>query len=107
MPPPSNPFDVRARHGGQGSMVVQMNVQNPTRLECLRGKDSWYCDAGDLMTLARGYAEVLLDLGTGDGRYARALARTLPTGSRSGSTPAARGCAGARAWHPSATTRSS
>ncbi len=76
--PPSNPFDVRARHGGQGSMVVQMNVQNPTRLECLRGKDSWYCDAGDLMTLARGYAAVLLDLGTGDGRYARALARTHP-----------------------------
>ena len=49
-----------------------------TRLECIRGNDSSYLDAADLAALARGYAEVLLDLGTGDGRYARALARAHP-----------------------------
>lgn len=59
-------------------MVAPMNVPNPTRLECIRGKDSWYCDVGDLMTLAHGYAGVLLDLGTGDGRYASAVARAHP-----------------------------
>jgi len=49
-----------------------------TRLECIRGKASSYLDAADLAATARGYAGVLLDLGTGDGRYAWEMARAHP-----------------------------
>lgn len=49
-----------------------------TRLEGIRGKDSSYLAAADLAAMARDYAEVLLDLGTGDGRYVREMACAHP-----------------------------
>jgi 16S rRNA (adenine(1408)-N(1))-methyltransferase len=55
-----------------------MIVSTATRLECVRGKASSYLDAADLAAQARGYAEALLDLGTGDGRYAWEMARAHP-----------------------------
>lgn len=55
-----------------------MIILSDTRLVCIRGKETLCLDAADLAAMARGYAEVLVDLGTGDGRYVRETARAHP-----------------------------
>jgi 16S rRNA (adenine(1408)-N(1))-methyltransferase len=48
-------------------------------VECIRGKTSAEIDADQLAAGVAGYDGVLIDVGTGDGRYARHVARTNPT----------------------------
>ncbi len=55
-----------------------MAVLAGSRLECVRGKDAFTIDAAGIAALARGRAGVLLDIGTGDGRYPLQVARTRP-----------------------------
>ncbi len=48
-------------------------------MECIRGKTSAEIDADYLAADVAGYGEVLIDVGTGDGRYVLHVARTRPT----------------------------
>jgi 16S rRNA (adenine(1408)-N(1))-methyltransferase len=48
-------------------------------VECIRGKTSAEIDADGLAAGVAGYDEVLIDVGTGDGRYVLHVARTCPT----------------------------
>jgi 16S rRNA (adenine(1408)-N(1))-methyltransferase len=48
-------------------------------VECIRGKTSAEIDVDRLAADAAGYDEVLIDVGTGDGRYVLHVARTSPT----------------------------
>jgi 16S rRNA (adenine(1408)-N(1))-methyltransferase len=49
-------------------------------VECIRGKTSAKIDAAGLVAAgAAGYGDVLIDVGTGDGRYVLHVARTCPT----------------------------
>lgn len=48
-------------------------------MECIRGKTSAEIDADALAAGAAGYGDVLIDVGTGDGRYVLHVARTHPT----------------------------
>ncbi len=47
-------------------------------METIRGKQSRKLDLCDLVQLITGYERLVLDLGTGDGRYVRTLARQQP-----------------------------
>lgn len=47
-------------------------------MECIRGKTSAEIDIYGLATIVAGYSDVLIDVGTGDGRYAMHVARTRP-----------------------------
>jgi 16S rRNA (adenine(1408)-N(1))-methyltransferase len=48
-------------------------------VECIRGKTSAEIDADRLAAGVAGYDDVLIDVGTGDGRYVLHVARTSPT----------------------------
>jgi 16S rRNA (adenine(1408)-N(1))-methyltransferase len=48
-------------------------------VEYIRGKTSAEIDADGLAARVAGYGEVLIDVGTGDGRYVLHVARTRPT----------------------------
>jgi 16S rRNA (adenine(1408)-N(1))-methyltransferase len=48
-------------------------------VECMRGKTSAGIDADWLAAGVAGYGDVLIDVGTGDGRYVLHVARTCPT----------------------------
>jgi 16S rRNA (adenine(1408)-N(1))-methyltransferase len=48
-------------------------------VECIRGKTSAEIDADGLAARVAGYGDVLIDVGTGDGRYVLHAARTGPT----------------------------
>jgi 16S rRNA (adenine(1408)-N(1))-methyltransferase len=48
-------------------------------VEYIRGKTSAEIDADGLAADVAGYDEVLIDVGTGDGRYVLHVARTYPT----------------------------
>jgi 16S rRNA (adenine(1408)-N(1))-methyltransferase len=48
-------------------------------VECIRGKTSAEIDLDRLATDVAGYENVLIDVGTGDGRYVLHVARTNPT----------------------------
>jgi 16S rRNA (adenine(1408)-N(1))-methyltransferase len=48
-------------------------------MEGIRGTRSCTVDADTLAARIRGYHGVLIDIGTGDGRYIRHVARTCPT----------------------------
>ena len=48
-------------------------------VECIRGKTSAEIDAAGMAAGVAGYGEVLIDVGTGDGRYVLHVARTSPT----------------------------
>jgi 16S rRNA (adenine(1408)-N(1))-methyltransferase len=48
-------------------------------VECIRGKTSAEIDVDGLAAGVAGYDEVLIDVGTGDGRYVLHVARTSPT----------------------------
>ncbi len=48
-------------------------------MECIRGKTSAEIDAEGLAASVAGYTDVLIDLGTGDGRYVLHVARTRPS----------------------------
>jgi 16S rRNA (adenine(1408)-N(1))-methyltransferase len=48
-------------------------------VECIRGKTSVEIDASGLAAGVAGYDDVLIDVGTGDGRYVLHVARTCPT----------------------------
>jgi 16S rRNA (adenine(1408)-N(1))-methyltransferase len=48
-------------------------------VECIRGKTSAEIDVDRLAADAAGYDDVLIDVGTGDGRYVLHVARTSPT----------------------------
>jgi 16S rRNA (adenine(1408)-N(1))-methyltransferase len=47
-------------------------------VECIRGKTSAEIDADALAAGVAGYRDVLIDIGTGDGRYVLHVARTRP-----------------------------
>lgn len=47
-------------------------------MEVIYGKDSIDIDEGKLEERLAGYGHVLLDIGTGDGRYVRTVARACP-----------------------------
>ncbi|HEY8293192.1 MAG TPA: class I SAM-dependent methyltransferase [Thermomicrobiales bacterium] len=47
-------------------------------MEGIRGKQAWEIDAATLATWIVGYREMLIDIGTGDGRYVRTIARECP-----------------------------
>jgi 16S rRNA (adenine(1408)-N(1))-methyltransferase len=47
-------------------------------VECIRGKTSAQIDSDALATGVAGYRDVLIDIGTGDGRYVLHVARTRP-----------------------------
>ncbi len=48
-------------------------------MECIRGKTSTEIGVDRLAADVAGYDEVLIDVGTGDGRYVLHIARTSPT----------------------------
>ena len=48
-------------------------------MEYIRGKTSAEIDADGLAARVAGYDDVLIDVGTGDGRYVLHVARTQPT----------------------------
>jgi hypothetical protein len=48
-------------------------------MEAIRGKRAVRVDAADLVRQISGYPQVLVDLGTGDGRFVRHVATTSPT----------------------------
>ena len=48
-------------------------------MECIRGRTSAEIDVDRLAAGVAGYDEVLIDVGTGDGRYVLHVARTSPT----------------------------
>ena len=48
-------------------------------MECIRGKTSAEVDVNKLTATLAGYGDVLVDVGTGDGRYVLHVARTCPT----------------------------
>jgi 16S rRNA (adenine(1408)-N(1))-methyltransferase len=48
-------------------------------VECIRGKTSAEIDADELTAGVAGYGDVLIDVGTGDGRYVLHVARSWPT----------------------------
>jgi len=48
-------------------------------VECIRGKTSAEIDVDRLAAGVAGYDDVLIDIGTGDGRYVLHVARTRPT----------------------------
>lgn len=48
-------------------------------MECLQGRHALEIDAHALATRLSGYAHVLIDLGTGDGRFVRHVAAARPT----------------------------
>lgn len=47
-------------------------------MEGIRGKQAWVIDAATLAARIVGYREMLIDIGTGDGRYVRTIARECP-----------------------------
>lgn len=47
-------------------------------MESIRGKQSPLIDAASLAQRLAGYRHVLIDIGTGDGRFAQYMARTYP-----------------------------
>jgi hypothetical protein len=47
-------------------------------VESLRGKHALEIDAHELAARVAGYADVLIDLGTGDGRFVQSVAQTHP-----------------------------
>jgi 16S rRNA (adenine(1408)-N(1))-methyltransferase len=47
-------------------------------MEGIQGKQTWNIDAATLATRIAGYREVAIDIGTGDGRYVRRVARQCP-----------------------------
>ena len=48
-------------------------------MECIRGKTLAEISADGLAAGVAGYGDVLIDVGTGDGRYVLHVARTHPT----------------------------
>ncbi len=48
-------------------------------MEGICGKQAWVIDATTLAARIVGYREILIDIGTGDGRYVRAIARECPS----------------------------
>lgn len=48
-------------------------------VECLQGKATYYLEAAALTSRVAAFRHVLLDLGTGDGRFALAIARADPS----------------------------
>lgn len=48
-------------------------------MESICGKQAWVIDAATLAARIVGYREVLIDIGTGDGRYVRTIARECPS----------------------------
>src|SRR4051794_4247660 len=44
-------------------------------MEIIAGKQTWVRDAATLAERIAGYREILIDIGTGDGRYVRSVAR--------------------------------
>ena len=48
-------------------------------MEGICGKQAWVIDAATLAARIVGYREVLIDIGTGDGRYVRTIARECPS----------------------------
>ena len=48
-------------------------------MEYIRGKTSAEIDADGLAAGLAGFSDVLIDIGTGDGRYVLHVARTRPT----------------------------
>jgi hypothetical protein len=49
-------------------------------MEGIQGKQSYTISTAILAERLAGYSDILLDIGTGDGRYVRDVARTYPTG---------------------------
>jgi 16S rRNA (adenine(1408)-N(1))-methyltransferase len=49
------------------------------RMEGICGKQSWVIDAATLAARIVGYRGILIDIGTGDGRYVRNVARESPS----------------------------
>ncbi|MGI8689848.1 MAG: class I SAM-dependent methyltransferase [Thermomicrobiales bacterium] len=49
-------------------------------MEGICGKQTWAIDAATLAARIVGYREILIDIGTGDGRYVRTIAREYPSG---------------------------
>ena len=47
-------------------------------MECLQGKHALFIDAAELQTRLMGYEEILVDLGTGDGRFVEHVAHAHP-----------------------------
>jgi 16S rRNA (adenine(1408)-N(1))-methyltransferase len=47
-------------------------------MERIQGKQALFIDAAELQARLTGYQQVLIDLGTGDGRYVEHVARTRP-----------------------------
>jgi hypothetical protein len=47
-------------------------------MESISGKQTWYIDAAILAPRLAGYRDILIDIGTGDGRYVRHIARECP-----------------------------
>jgi len=48
-------------------------------MESICGKQAWVIDAATLAARIVGHREVLIDIGTGDGRYVRTIARECPS----------------------------
>ncbi len=48
-------------------------------MESIQGKRALFIDAAELYTRLAGYQQVLIDLGTGDGRFVEHVARTRPS----------------------------
>lgn len=48
-------------------------------MECIRGKTSAEVDVNKLTASVAGYGDMLVDVGTGDGRYVLHVARASPT----------------------------
>ncbi|CAG0935794.1 16S rRNA (adenine(1408)-N(1))-methyltransferase [Thermoflexales bacterium] len=47
-------------------------------MESIQGKEALFIDTAELQARVRGYQQILIDLGTGDGRYVKHVARTRP-----------------------------
>jgi 16S rRNA (adenine(1408)-N(1))-methyltransferase len=47
-------------------------------MESLQGKDALFIDAAELQTRLTGYEQILIDLGTGDGRFVEHVAHAHP-----------------------------
>ena len=48
-------------------------------MESICGKQVWVIDAATLAARIAGYRDILMDIGTGDGRYVRTVARGCPS----------------------------
>jgi hypothetical protein len=49
------------------------------RMESICGKQAWIIDTATLAVRVAGYREILIDVGTGDGRYVQTIARECPS----------------------------